>query len=42
VTLRRTQVGPFSVDEADAERVLAVDEALGRLPPEALRPAPAA
>jgi tRNA pseudouridine55 synthase len=42
VTLRRTLVGPFSVDEADAERVLAVDEALGRLPPEALRPAPAA
>ena len=42
VTLRRTEVGPFSVDEADPDRVLAVDEALGRLPPEALRPAPAA
>ena len=41
-TLRRTEVGPFSVDEADPERVLAVDEALGRLPPEALLPAPAA
>ena len=41
-TLRRTEVGPFSVDEADPERVLPVDEALGRLPPEALLPAPAA
>jgi tRNA pseudouridine55 synthase len=41
-TLRRTEVGPFSVDEADPERVLAVDEALGRLPPEALLPSPAA
>jgi len=41
VTLRRTEVGPFSVDEADPERVLAVDEAVGRLPPEALLPAPA-
>ena len=29
VALRRTEVGPFSVDEADAERVLPLDEALG-------------
>jgi tRNA pseudouridine55 synthase len=42
VTLRRTEVGPFSVDEADPERVLPVDEALGLLPPEALVPEPAA
>ena len=31
VTLRRTEIGPFSVDEADEERVLAVEEALPRL-----------
>ena len=31
VTLRRTEVGPFSVDEADAERVRPLDEALGRI-----------
>lgn len=31
VTLRRTEVGPFRVDEADEERVLALDEALPRL-----------
>jgi len=31
VTLRRTEVGPFSVDEADAERVLALEDALGRI-----------
>jgi tRNA pseudouridine55 synthase len=30
-TLRRTEVGPFSVDEADEERVIPVDEALARL-----------
>jgi tRNA pseudouridine55 synthase len=30
-TLRRTDVGPFSVDEADPERVIAPEEALGRL-----------
>ena len=30
-TLRRTEVGPFSVDEADPERVIALDEALRRL-----------
>ena len=31
-TLRRTEVGPFAVDEADPERVIPVDEALARLP----------
>jgi tRNA pseudouridine55 synthase len=31
VSLRRTEVGPFSVDEADEERVVPVDEALARL-----------
>ena len=30
-TLRRTEIGPFSVDEADPERVLAPDAALARL-----------
>ncbi|HSC92409.1 MAG TPA: tRNA pseudouridine(55) synthase TruB [Gaiellaceae bacterium] len=30
-TLRRTAIGPFSVDEADAERVVPVEEALARL-----------
>jgi tRNA pseudouridine55 synthase len=30
-TLRRTEVGPFDVDEADPERIIAVDDALGRL-----------
>jgi len=30
-SLRRTEIGPFSVDEADPERVVAVEEALGRL-----------
>ena len=30
-TLRRTEVGPFSVDEADETRVLPVEEALPRL-----------
>jgi tRNA pseudouridine55 synthase len=30
-TLRRTEVGPFHVDEADPERIIAVDDALGRL-----------
>jgi tRNA pseudouridine55 synthase len=32
VALRRTEVGPFSVDEADEERFIAVHEALARLP----------
>jgi tRNA pseudouridine55 synthase len=31
ITLRRTEIGPFSVDEADEERLLPVDEALARL-----------
>lgn len=31
VTLRRTEVGPFSVEEADPEHVLALEEALGRM-----------
>jgi tRNA pseudouridine55 synthase len=31
VTLRRTEVGPFTVEEADAEHVLALEEALGRI-----------
>ena len=30
--LRRTAIGPFSVDDADPERVLGLDEALGFLP----------
>jgi tRNA pseudouridine55 synthase len=30
-SLRRTEVGPFHVEEADPERVIAVDEALARL-----------
>ncbi|HEV8686192.1 MAG TPA: tRNA pseudouridine(55) synthase TruB [Gaiellaceae bacterium] len=31
LSLRRTEVGPFSVDEADPERIIATDEALARL-----------
>jgi tRNA pseudouridine55 synthase len=31
VTLRRTEVGPFAVDEADPERILPPDEALARI-----------
>jgi tRNA pseudouridine55 synthase len=31
LTLRRTEIGPFHVDEADAERIIAPEEALGRL-----------
>jgi tRNA pseudouridine55 synthase len=30
-TLRRLEIGPFSVDEADDERMIPVDEALARL-----------
>ena len=30
-TLRRTEIGPFSVEEADPERVIPADEALARL-----------
>ncbi len=31
VALRRTEIGPFSVSEADDEHVLSVEEALGRI-----------
>jgi tRNA pseudouridine55 synthase len=31
-TLRRTEIGPFSVDEAHPERIIPPDEALARLP----------
>ena len=31
VTLRRTEVGPFTVEEADEDRVLSLEEALPRL-----------
>ena len=31
VTLRRTEVGPFTVEEAEPERILAPDAALGRI-----------
>jgi tRNA pseudouridine55 synthase len=30
-TLRRTEIGPFSVDEADPDRFMSADEALARL-----------
>jgi tRNA pseudouridine55 synthase len=30
-SLRRTEIGPFSVEEADPERVIPPDEALARL-----------
>jgi tRNA pseudouridine55 synthase len=35
-TLRRTEVGPFSVEEVDPERLIPPAEALARLPPDAL------
>lgn len=35
VALRRTEVGPFHVDEADPERIIPVEEALARLPTDA-------
>ena len=31
-TLRRTEIGPFSVEEADPERIISPDAALARLP----------
>jgi tRNA pseudouridine55 synthase len=37
-TLRRTEVGPFTVEEADPERIIPVEDALARLPEAA--PAP--
>ena len=30
-SLRRTEVGPFRVDEADADRIIPVEQALARL-----------
>jgi tRNA pseudouridine55 synthase len=36
VTLRRTAVGPFEVEEAEPARLVSVVDALGRLPAEAL------
>jgi tRNA U55 pseudouridine synthase TruB len=30
-TLRRTEIGPFSVEEADSERIIPPDDALARL-----------
>ena len=36
LTLRRTAVGPFTIEEADPARLVPVAEALGRLPEEAL------
>ena len=39
-TLRRTAVGPFGVDEADAEALLPASEALARLPAEAVARVP--
>jgi tRNA pseudouridine55 synthase len=35
-TLRRLEVGPFSVDEADPDRLIDPDEALARLPRQAV------
>jgi len=40
VTLRRTTVGPFSVEEADSTRLVSVADALGRLPADALARVP--
>jgi tRNA pseudouridine55 synthase len=39
-SLRRTAVGPFEVEEADSERLLAVSDVLARLPEEALARVP--
>jgi len=39
-TLRRIEVGPFSVEEADPERIVPPFEALSRLPEEALARVP--
>ena len=41
LTLRRTAVGPFAVEEADPERWLTVASALARLPAEAVARVPA-
>jgi tRNA pseudouridine55 synthase len=40
LTLRRTAVGPFTVDEADPESLLPARDALARLPAEALARVP--
>ena len=40
VTLRRTAVGPFRVEEAGSNRLLPAAEALGRLPGDALERVP--
>ena len=40
LTLRRTAVGPFTVEEADPQRLVPVADALGRLPEEALERVP--
>jgi tRNA pseudouridine55 synthase len=42
LSLRRTAVGPFGVEEAEPERLLAVSAALERLPAAALERVPAA
>jgi tRNA pseudouridine55 synthase len=39
-TLRRLEVGPFSVDEADPERLIPAQDALARLPIEAIERVP--
>jgi tRNA pseudouridine55 synthase len=39
-TLRRTEIGPFSVEEADPERLIAPSAALARLPEDARRHVP--
>jgi tRNA pseudouridine55 synthase len=39
-TLRRTEIGPFSVAEADPERLVPPSEALARLPAEAVERVP--
>jgi len=41
LTLRRTAVGPFAIDEAVSERWLSVADALGRLPADAVARVPA-
>jgi tRNA U55 pseudouridine synthase TruB len=33
VSLRRTEIGPFNVDEADPERIIDAEAALARLEP---------
>jgi tRNA pseudouridine55 synthase len=40
LTLRRTEVGPYSVAEADPQRVIPSEEALARLPVESLARVP--